>query len=450
MRRERIELPPVSLAEDAADELVRTLQKDGFEAYRVGGSVRDRLLGRAVDEVDVATAAAPAKVMQLFPRTYEVGAAFGVVVVHAANDVDVEVATFREEAGYVDGRHPARVSFSDSRTDARRRDFTINALYYDPVADEIIDYTDGLRDLDRGIIRAIGDPAIRFGEDYLRMLRAVRFATQLGFRIEEQTRSAIKPLSSRLVYISAERIAGEITRMLRGPDPARALADLLELGLLDHWLPEVGQMRGVAQPEQFHPEGDVWEHTRLLLSLLRGPSSELAWAALLHDVGKPATFVYKDGRERFPEHATLGAELSRDILRRLRMSRKVVDDVSQLIANHMTFKDVMNMKRSTLRRLLSRETFADELELHRLDCAASHGGFDNYVRLLDAIDEFSSEVVMPPLLLTGHDVMAAGVPSGPGVGQVLRESQELQLNGELKDRESALEWLRTRLRGGEA
>ncbi len=435
-------LEAVTPAEVAADRIIARLHQAGFSAYRVGGSVRDRLLGREPAEVDVATSAPPAQVRQLFPDSYAIGEAFGVILVHGFGGTDVEVATFRLESGYADGRHPAHVAFSDAATDASRRDFTINALFYDPLRREILDYVGGLDDLRRGLIRAIGEPAARFSEDFLRMLRAVRFAAQLGFRMDVATRQAIPALAKEIGRLSAERVFAELGKMLRGGAPGLAFRELAELGLLKLWLPEVAAMSGVEQPEQFHPEGDVWQHTVLMLETMRAPSLSLAWAVLLHDVGKPPTQEFRDGIPRFPCHAEVGAKISQTVLRRLKAPRWLIDQVGVQVRNHMTFKDVPEMRGSTLRRLIARETFADELELHRLDCLASHGSIDHYCFLLDRLRQYANEPVIPPPLITGKDVLSLGLAPGPAVGKLLHAVQELQLNGELTSREQALEWVR--------
>jgi poly(A) polymerase len=443
-------LPPACVQETAGDRVVAALQAAGHTACRVGGCVRDRLLGRPVTDVDVATSATPEQVQALFPSTYAVGAAFGVVIVHLDPDgaaaVDVEVATFRSESGYVDGRHPGQVCFSSPREDASRRDFTINALFYDPAAERLYDFTGGLADLQAGIVRAIGDPAARFNEDALRLLRAVRFTAELGFTLDPATAAAIPPLAGRLRLISAERIFTELTRMLRGRHPETAFRLLADLGLLEVCLPEIAVMRGVAQPPQYHPEGDVWEHTLKLLGLMEKPTETLAWSALLHDVGKPPTFEFRDGRERFPCHAPVGAEIARGILERFHASRALCDAVADVVGAHMMIGDVTEMRPSKIRRILARPTFAEDLELHRLDCLASHADLANYDRLLAEREKLASEPPIPPPLLTGRDLVALGLQPGPRIGGLLREAQELQLNGELRTPQEALEWARQRLK----
>ncbi|MFA5203963.1 MAG: CCA tRNA nucleotidyltransferase [Lentisphaeria bacterium] len=438
-------LPAVSAAERAGDAVIAALRQAGHAAFRVGGCVRDRLLGRSVQDVDVATGATPDVVQALFPRTYAVGAAFGVVVVHADAGVDIEVATFREDADYFDGRRPAAVRFSTLEQDASRRDFTINALFYDPVAAEILDPVGGLADLERGVIRAIGDPVARFREDSLRLLRAVRFAAELGFELDPATAAALTAQAPGLARVSAERVFAELGRMLAGRDPARAFQLLAEHRLLEHWLPEVAAMRGVPQPPEFHPEGDVWEHTLALLRRLHAPSDALAWAALLHDVGKPPTHEWRKGRDAFPNHAHAGTALAAGILRRLHAPGALVEAVSALVASHMTFRDVREMRPATLRRFMGAPGFADALELHRLDCQASHGDCSNHAFLLDTLARYAATPVLPPPLLRGQDLIDAGATPGPRFREILEEARDLQLNGELSDRDQALHWLAGRL-----
>ncbi len=440
-------LEPVTDMERAAAEIVRRLHEAGHQGYMVGGAVRDRLLARHPKDVDVATDARPERVQKLFPRTHAVGAAFGVVLVRMG-DLDIEVATFRIERGYRDGRRPDVVDYATAEEDAWRRDFTVNALFYDAVAGEVVDHVGGLADLDRGVLRAIGDPHKRFAEDHLRMLRAVRFACSLGFALDEKTADAIRDAAPAITRISAERIHMELTRMLTGPRPHRAMAMLDDLQLLHHILPEVSAMKGVPQPPQFHPEGDVWIHTLLLLELMVHPPAVLAWACLLHDVGKPPTFARReDGRETFPCHAAIGADMTADILRRLRASRRFTDDVRALVETHMTFAHVKEMRVATLRRLMARPTFDLELELHRIDCSASSGWMDNYLFLLDKLHEVANTPKLPEPLLTGRDVLAHAIPAGPAIGRILEEARELQLNGTLSSREGALAWLAGRAHG---
>ncbi|MDT8390628.1 MAG: CCA tRNA nucleotidyltransferase [Lentisphaeria bacterium] len=436
-----ISLPPRVPAEAEADRIIGALRANGFAGYRVGGAVRDRLLGRASDDVDVATDAVPAAVKSLFPHSFAVGENFGVIIVHARDGVDIEVATFRADGEYADGRRPANVRFSDMATDARRRDFTVNALYYDPVAEEIHDHTDGLADLRRGVIRAVGTPARRFEEDRLRMLRAIRFATSLRFELDKETRTGIQTHADTICDVSPERIFAELNKMLTGPAPAVAINLLSDCGLLRHILPEVEAMKGVEQPPEFHPEGDVWTHTMLMLENLRWPSLALAWSVLLHDVGKPPTQTHDGGRFRFNGHARVSADMTQDILRRLRSSKKLRRTVSQCVNSHMKFMSVQEMRRSTLRQFINGETFPLELELHRLDCLGSHADMTHYHFILDTLIELAAEPAVPQPLLTGHDLIRAGMRPGKQMGKILADIQEKQLDGRLKTREEALQYV---------
>ena len=420
------------------------MQASGHEASRVGGCVRDRLLGRCVADVDVATSAVPDEVRALFSRTIGVGASFGVTIVHVGRGLDIEVATFREESDYRDGRRPGTVRYGDVAADAARRDFTINALYYDPASEKLMDFVGGLADLRHGVVRCIGRPEDRFAEDHLRLLRAVRFAAELGFHLCPDTRQAASRQAADLSRISVERVFAELDKMLLGRRPDVAFCLLADLGLLDVCLPEMSICRGVSQPPEFHPEGDVWQHTLLLLRHLRGASSVLAWSALLHDVGKPVVHELRDGRDRFARHASVGCDLCGSICRRLHTPKAFARDVSAIVGNHMAFMDVRSMRAATLRRLLGRPTFREELELHRLDCVGSHGKLGNYCFLLDEMRRLASEPPVPPPLVRGTDVLELGIASGPAVGALLREAQEKQLGGELVDRDTALAWLRRR------
>ncbi len=442
MTEYKITLTPMTVEEKAADGLIEGLCRAGFTAYRVGGAVRDRLLGYPAHDVDVATDAPPQAVRELFPNTYSVGESFGVIIVHTPEGVDVEVATFRKDSEYADGRHPKEVGFSDSATDARRRDFTINAFFYDPRRVVVLDYTGGMADLRGGVVRAVGEAEGRFREDHLRMLRAVRFAAALGFSLETETEAALRRQAAAIKRISSERVMQELTRMLTGCRPAYALRMLEEYGLLEAVLPEVAGLRGVEQPPQFHPEGDVWKHTLLMLEKMAMPDPVLAWSVLLHDIGKPLTHEYTDGRDRFPNHAPRGAEATGEILKRLKASSRWVEDTMAAVENHMNFMHVTQMRKSTLRRLLARPTFPLELELHRLDCAASHAKLDGYCYLLDKLAELADQPQLPPPLVNGHDLLAMGQKPGPKIGELLKWIEDLQLNGELEDREQALGRLR--------
>ncbi len=425
----------------AAIEVVRSLRMAGHEACFAGGCVRDMLLRKVPKDYDVASSARPVEVERIFPRTVAVGKSFGVIVV-LHGGAEIQVATFRVDGPYRDGRRPSSVRFSSAEEDARRRDFTVNGLFYDPLRRRVLDFVGGRRDLKAGVLRAIGNPADRFGEDHLRMLRCIRFSAQLGFSIERGTWQALVRMAPRIRSVSAERIREELTRLLISPRAGAGLRLLARSGLLRHVLPEVERMRGVAQPRAYHPEGDVFRHTARVLEGLRRPSPELAWAALLHDVGKPPTFEKSKARGRirlrFPEHARVGAEMTQAIMKRLRFSKAETGAVVAMVANHMTFKDVPSMRRSTLRRLLSRPTFEEELALHRADCQASHGSLANVTLLRRAQREFSQEPLRPPRLVNGQDLIDMDFPPGPMFGPVLAAVEEAQLDGRVRTREEAL------------
>jgi poly(A) polymerase len=432
-----------------ATEIVRRLQGAGFAAFWVGGSVRDFLLEREPEDYDVVTAALPEQIEGLFPRTVAVGRKFGVIVVIEGGH-QFQVATFRAEADYQDGRRPERVAFGDALADARRRDFTVNGLFYDPIADKLYDWVGGESDLRAGIIRTIGAPAERFGEDHLRMLRAVRLAAQLGFQIESATFDALRANAPKIKAISAERIRDELIRLFRPPHAARGLDLLRHSGLLEQVLPEIAATIPCVQSPDYHPEGTVFEHLRLMLGNLPPDADpSLPWAVLLHDVAKPVTASRdpQTGSIHFYEHEKIGADLARAILERLRFPRKQIDEVAAAVLFHMQFKDALQMRKSTLRRMLMRPTFPLELELHRLDCLGSHGLLDVYDFLAAQSRALNDEPQIRPPLLGGDDLMALGVKPGPALGALLAEIREKQLQDELKTPGEALDWARQRLAG---
>ena len=426
-----------------AREIVRKLRGAGHTAYFAGGCVRDMVRGQTPKDIDVATDARPETVQKLFPRTYAVGAHFGVIVV-LQDGLQFEVATFRSDGTYVDGRRPASVTFAGAQEDAARRDFTINGMFFDPEADEVIDFVGGRADLEAGLVRAIGDPAQRFGEDRLRMLRAVRFATALEFEIEEATWSALVKSAPGISEISAERIREELVRIFLSPQRARGW-DLLDAsGLLRVVLPELEAMKGCEQPPQFHPEGDVFKHTRIMLEMLPAEASlPLVLSVLFHDIGKPATSsLDENGRIRFNGHDRVGAEMTEALMQRLRFSRAEIEATVEAVRQHMVFKDVPKMRLAKLKRFMARPTFNDELELHRVDCASSHGMLDNYDFLLQKREEFSKEPIIPPPLVRGNDLKALGLKPGPTFGEILEAVETRQLEGALRTREEALEWIK--------
>jgi poly(A) polymerase len=427
----------------AAREIVHALRRHGHSAYLVGGCVRDLLLGKEPEDYDVATSATPDQVQSYFEQTYPVGAQFGVILVEIGNKDFVEVATFRSDVSYSDGRHPDAVRYTDSpQEDVQRRDFTINGLLLDPENNQVLDYVGGQMDLAGGIVRAIGTPARRFEEDKLRMLRAVRFAARFGYEIENATFAAIEELAGEIKQVSRERVRDEVLKMLTEGHARRAFELLDETGLLACILPEIKRMQGVAQPPQFHPEGDVWIHTLMLLEQLpAGASPTLALGALLHDVGKPATFRQAPDRIRFDGHVEVGEKVAADILHRLRLSNDESAQVLALVANHMRFADVTKMKDSTLKRFFRLPRFEEHLELHRMDCTASHGKFDLYDFTRRKLAQTPPQEIRPEPLVTGNDLIAAGYEPGPRFKDILEAVEDAQLEGRLQSREQAMEFV---------
>jgi poly(A) polymerase len=421
----------------------RILRENGHEAYLVGGCVRDLLLHRVPSDYDVATDAKPDLVMQLFPKTFPVGAKFGVILVLTKN-FEIEVATFRQESGYSDSRRPDCVEFSDAIHDARRRDFTINGLYLDPENLQILDYVNGISDLQAKLIRAIGNPKHRFNEDALRILRALRFASSLGFDIEQETFEAVCELYTRVREISIERVRDELIKGFTRHHPDLFLDLLDRSGMLQLLLPEVTAMKGCEQPPQFHPEGDVFVHTRMMLSLLPdNPTPALAFATLLHDVGKPPTFEVRD-RIRFNNHDKVGAEMADRICRRLLFPNVLREQITAMVSRHMNFMNLPRMKESTLRRFLSADTIEDEIELHRLDCLSSHGGIENYHLAREKLQEVRAEEPkgkLPQPLVTGYDLIERGLKPGPRFKEILNHVQDAQLEKQVSTRDDALHML---------
>jgi poly(A) polymerase len=434
--------------EEAARKVAARLRRDGHVAYFAGGCVRDMVRGLAPKDYDIATDAQPEVVQKLFPRTYPVGAHFGVIIV-LENDFQFEVATFRSDEAYIDGRHPSAVHFSSPKEDAQRRDFTINGMFYDPVAEEVIDFVGGRADIAAKLVRAIGDPAQRFAEDRLRMLRAVRFATVLDYQIDAKTWDALIANAASITAISAERIRDELVRIFLSPNRGRGW-DLLDAsGLMRTILPEIEAMKGCEQPEQFHPEGDVFQHTRLMLDFLpENVSVQLVFAVLFHDIAKPCTAtVDETGRIRFSGHDRLGAEMTEEIMRRLRFSGAEIEATVEMVRQHMVFKDTPKMRVAKLKRFMARPTFEDELELHRVDCQGSHRMLDNYEFLVRKREELASEPIIPPPLVRGDDLIALGLKPGPEFGEILEAVETRQLEGRLRSREEALEWVKREYAG---
>jgi poly(A) polymerase len=426
-----------------ATAIVQQLHEHGYVTYFAGGCIRDALQDIPPKDIDIATSATPGQVQALFQRTIPVGIQFGVVRV-LVSDLEFEVASFRSDGVYLDGRRPSEIRFSTPEQDALRRDFTINGMFYDPLNDRVIDYVNGREDLSGKLIRAIGQPSERFAEDRLRMLRAIRFATTLAFEIESRTWSAVKADVQAIAVVSPERIRDELLKILVSPHRLRGF-DLLDMsGLLAEILPELAALKGCDQPEQFHPEGDVFVHTRLMLSML-APNASAAevLAVLLHDIGKPPTrsFDPADQRIRFNGHDRVGAEMAEAVMTRLRFPRHEIDLVVDAVRNHMVFKDVQQMRPARLRRFMARPYFGIELELHRVDCAGSHGDLENYHFLVRKASEFAQEPLIPRPLVRGDDLISMGLQPGPRIGELLEAVQTAQLEGELTTRAQALEWL---------
>ena len=430
---------------ELANSICEVLRSHGHEALLAGGCVRDILLGREPADYDVATDGTPDEVMALFPESLAVGAQFGVIAVRR-DGLKVEVATFRADAGYSDGRHPDGVVYArTAQEDVQRRDFTINGLLMRHDTGEVLDYIGGQADLRAGVIRAIGEPGRRFREDKLRLLRAVRFAARFGFAIEPATFEAVRRSAREITQISAERVRDELTKLLTEGAARRGFELLEETGLLHAVLPEVAALKGVEQPPQFHPEGDVWIHTRLMIEQLpAGASPRLAWGILLHDVGKPATF--KSAKEtgdriRFDGHVDVGVQMAQDIARRLRFSNDDAEQIVALVANHMRFKDVEQMRASTLKRFVRLPRFEEHLELHRLDCLSSHRRLESYEFVRRTLAETPAEQIRPPRLLSGDDLLEMGYQPGPLFSEILRSVEDAQLEGQLRSGEEAKDYV---------
>jgi poly(A) polymerase len=422
--------------------IVETLRESGFQALLAGGCVRDFALGLEPNDFDIATDAPPEQVQRLFERTIPIGIAFGIVTVVASDGSQYEVARFRNDLGYADGRHPKAVEFTDDvAQDARRRDFTINGMFLDPLEGRLIDHVGGQEDLQQGLVRAIGKPLQRFDEDYLRMIRAVRLAARLNFEIEAQTLAAISSHASRLKNISAERIRDELTRIITSVGAVRGLELMMETGLLATVLPEVAAMDGVPQPAEFHPEGDVWTHVRRMVEFAQEPTATLAWSILLHDIGKPVTYTVAE-RIRFDGHDAVGAMMAEQVCSRLRLSTADTTRICALTAQHMRIAHTPQMRLSKLKRFLREPFFSELLELHRIDCLASHGKLDVHEFCKQQLQDVGPDELRPPRLLTGDDLIKFGLEPGPQFSGILTRLEEEQLEGRLSTREAALEWVK--------
>ena len=435
-----------------AESIVRRLKQNDFEAYFVGGAVRDFVRGVMPGDFDIVTSARPDQVAFLFERTIAVGAKFGVMVV-IADGRPYEVATFRSDDVYVDGRRPTRVHFSSVKEDVLRRDFTINGLLMDPETSQIIDYVDGLADIERKIVRTIGDPAVRFNEDHLRMLRAIRFAANLDFHLDAETQKAIFANAANIRSVSAERIQEELGKILTRGGARRGLELMAATDILKYILPEVDGMHGVSQPPRFHPEGDVWEHTMIMLDTLARETSPntdpaLAWSALLHDVGKPISRTEDETGVHFYGHVQQGELISGNVLQRLKFSNALRETVIGLIHHHMDFMNVQKMRPARLKRFLRTPEFNLHLELHRLDCLASHGMLDYYEFCRSRLQNMDHEDLHPPRLLTGDDLLTMGFPPGKQIGEILRSLEEEQLENRIHDKDEAMAFVKDRWKSG--
>jgi len=423
-----------------AAAIVERLRTAGYESYFAGGCVRDMLLGKEPKDFDIATAAKPGEIAQLFSETRAVGAQFGVILV-VLGEESFEVATFRHDGPYLDGRHPSHVRFGSLDEDVSRRDFTINGMVYDPLEDRVIDRVGGQRDLEQRLIRAIGNPRERFVEDRLRLIRAVRFAASLGFAIEERTLSAIGELAPTITMVSWERIGDEITRILTEGGARVGFQWLDSTGLLEAILPEITALKGVEQSPDYHPEGDVFTHTLLLLSHLQAPTETLAYGCLLHDVAKPVCFRKEGERITYYGHTEQGAALAETILRRLKRSRAIWERVAYLVHNHLRHMQAPQMRLSTLKRFLGEEGIDELLELTRIDALSSNGNLEHYEYCLNKRAELKEEEIHPEPLLRGRDLIALGFSPGPSFSRMLKQVEEAQLSGELRTHEEALQWI---------
>ena len=459
---------------ETASSIVKELRREGYSAYFAGGCVRDQLMGIPPKDYDVATSARPEQVMRLFSHTVAVGAEFGVVLV-LSDGQQVEVATFRSDGNYADGRHPDEVIYTDdARLDVMRRDFTINGLLWDPLTETLLDYVGGSDDIRNRVIRTIGDPGQRFREDKLRMMRAARFSSRFRFELEAATRDTIQVLADQILQVSKERLRDELIKILTEGYASRGIQLLETLRLLRPILPEISDLQGVEQPPEFHPEGDVWVHTLLMLQLMDETKRDLAqgsnptatdWAAiaapsnsvdtgiypsvslalgvLLHDVGKPQTFEIKD-RIRFNNHCEVGARMAIQICDRLRFTNRQIERVAQLVRDHLKFKDLPQMRPATLKRFLRQEGFEEHLELHRLDCLGSHRNLDLWRMAKDHLDQLAPEEIRPVPLISGDDLIALGYQPGPIFKEILKAVEDAQLDLVIHSYAEAVQWIESR------
>jgi len=428
-----------------ATRIIKKLHKAGHEAVFAGGFVRDLIRKVPCEDIDIATSALPDQVEKIFSKTFAVGKQFGVIVV-LLDGFQYEVTTFRQEGPYKDGRRPSYVEFVNLKTDVKRRDFTINGLYFDPSKNAILDFVSGKKDIQKKIIRTIGKPENRFKEDKLRLIRAIRFASTLNYKIESRTWAAIKKMAKQIKQVSPERVRDEMIKIFTRNHAHYGLKLLDESGMLRFVLPEIDALKGVKQPKKYHPEGDVFVHTALLLSKLKNPSLVVAFSGLLHDIGKPKTYSKDRQGIHFYGHAEKGAKMAEKVLKRLKFSKRETRDIVTCVANHMKFKDVKQMRPGRLKRYMMTDTFTDELELHKADCVASHGKLGNYRFLKKKMSEIEKDKKRGKCPIAGHDLIQAGIKQGPHFGQLLIEIQEAWLEGQFTNRKSGVTWLKTYLR----
>lgn len=428
-----------------AVKIIKRLNEHGFTAYFAGGAVRDMIMKKKYKDIDIATDAVPDEIIKLFKKCILVGKQFGVIKV-IINKIEFEITTFRTDINYIDGRHPHSIKFATAEEDAKRRDFTINALFYDLKNKKIIDYVNGIADIKNKIIRAVGNPIERFEEDKLRMIRAIRFSARFGFEIEKNTLNAIKQLHNKIIVVSQERCKDELEKILTGPAPDKAIELLSATGILKIILPEVENLKGVNQPKDFHPEGDVFTHTMLMLKKLRKPSFTLAFAALLHDIGKPQTYTVTD-RIRFNEHDSVGEKIAEKICERLKLSNIEKEKILSLIGNHMKFMFVKKMRESKLKRFLMMENFNEHLELHRLDCIASHKNLENYYFCKKKLEEFANEINKKNIrFINGNDLIALGFTPGPVFKKIFQEVEDLVLEKKLSSKEECINYIKEKFK----
>lgn len=425
-----------------AVKIVETLQKYKYKAYFIGGIVRNMILGYKTKDIDIATSAKPDEIKNIFKTAKNIGISFGITSV-LENKFSYDVATFRNEKNYLDGRHPEYLEYIDDPiVDVKRRDFTINSIYYDPIENKILDYVNGIDDIKNRIIRTVGNPMDRFEEDYLRMLRAIRFSSELNFKINDNIIKSIKKISHKIMSLPSDRIREELNKMFTSSHPDIAMQLLYDTDLMNHIIPELSKTKGINQPKKYHPEGDVFQHIKLMLKNMIIPNVILTWSIILHDIGKPETIKLKNGIEKFYFHADVGAKIANKILKRLDFSKKNIEKITHIVKNHMKFAEITRMREGKVKKIMSLETFPIELELHRLDCMSSNGITENFIHLLDLTIKQKCNNKLPDPLINGHDLLDIGFIKGPIIGKILDIVRENQLDNILKTKEEAINFVK--------